>query len=1549
MTLEYGPQPLKPLNTETRHGFEEQYNSEQFLQSLANEFQFYFDDKRHKTNGNPIPDEVKLKDEDLYYQPIPDWKIVKDRQKTVSAALLLCLNLGVDPPDVIKPHPCARIEAGVDPLNFQDSKKAIEQIGKMLQNQYETLSLRTRYKQSLDPCVEDVKRFCTSLRRTSKDDRILFHYNGHGVPQPTPSGEIWVFNRGYTQYIPISLYDLQTWIGAPSIFVWDCSSAGNILNNFKKFVQKRIKDEDDGNYDNASPSPAIAFKECFQLASCREGELLLMSPELPADLFTCCLTCPIDISVKVFLLQSPLKDTKYKILFENMNSRHESSKNSAPEGSFRSSIPNVKIPGVLSDRRSPLGELNWIFTAITDTIAWCSLPRNIFKKLFRHDLMVAALFRNFLLAKRIMPWYNCRPISDPELPDIIANHPLWTAWDVAIDEVLSKLVEDLKKENMNENLENTIALQQQDSIQGFSSKGINHSQTPQQQTDIKGGNIHSQSRFAVGNLSTMSLANYSSAMPRKSQSSPLITQPTPQQQYTGFFEQNLTAFELWLKYSSNSRKPPEQLPIVLQVLLSQVHRIRALVLLSRFLDLGPWAVYLSLSIGIFPYVLKLLQSPAPELKPILVFIWARIMSIDYANIQSELLKEKGYAYFISILVPEWGLGGSNNLGRNNGSSLSLNSGTMINTPRNKYASPIAANSSSPHIPGLYHSNDTTDEQKAMAVFILSAFIRDFPSGQKQCFNLDLVNRLRYYIENSEVPLLRQWSVILLGQLCYQHPLFKYISLDLGVFNTLHHSLDDPVPEVRTAALFAIQCSIIGFDEPEIVVQLKQEFDQQYYHFHNQLQQLQNAQGQQSPQMEQQQNKLEQRLNSIHFLNSQLENIDFGRLRKQEMSHVVKVLSLVNDASPLVRKQLLVYFSHILHRYYNLFQVVAFDSLIGELAQLEGNDIARQNIEHNSASHGSVFSAVWKSILILASDGMEEIRKLAYTLIDNVLSRLGTHPELKAPFAKMVNYLIQRRSAKSSMTGKPVFNMGQVHVVSGSDQKNKNPRVSDNPVEGLEDKSNGYYSSLNRLFQSLGISETSYESKREDYHFGASEAPGEIPSSRNSPFPTINQNNRMLNNKIPFKSTFLDYCFEYFQEPQMRRSEAEEPGSVEYTARVWRRNRNEEIIQETQHEKLLAISGDWSEQRCTLDNKTQPKLIKFSQFENYLITADERDNITVFDWESSQICSKFSNGNPYGTKITSLQLINEDDNALLLTGSSNGIVKVFKNMHDSEDVEVINSWRALTDMLLTPRSSGLLLEWQQMKGYLLATGDVKVIRIWDAHTESMEVDIPAKTSSLITSITSDQLSGNIFVCGFTDGSLRVYDRRVDVRDAMVRVWRGNGGRQGSSITNVHLQRGGYRELVSGSSNGVVELWDIRSEAPVTTFRDEYNQNLLSDAPVKKQVPTTLTCLQVHEHAPVIATGTKQVKIWTTSGDILSSFKNIPKSGYYNGTNTFSTNGIRSGLSGLSSTYGASGNSNSSFLSSLAFHPHRMMIAATSSHNSCINIFACGNKKYYDYDF
>lgn len=90
--------------------------------------------------------------------------------------------------------------------------------------------------------MECVQKLANSLRRNAKDERVLFHYNGHGVPLPTDAGEIWVYNQDITQYIPLSLVDLMTWMRSPSVYVWDCHSAGTVVKMFNRFVddQHRI-------------------------------------------------------------------------------------------------------------------------------------------------------------------------------------------------------------------------------------------------------------------------------------------------------------------------------------------------------------------------------------------------------------------------------------------------------------------------------------------------------------------------------------------------------------------------------------------------------------------------------------------------------------------------------------------------------------------------------------------------------------------------------------------------------------------------------------------------------------------------------------------------------------------------------------------------------------------------------------------------------------------------------------------------------------------------------------------------------------------------------------------------------------------------------------------------------------------------------------------------------------------------------------------------------------------------------------------------------------
>lgn len=76
------------------------------------------------------------------------------------------------------------------------------------------------------------------------------------------------------------------------------------------------------------------------MGACKAGEVLPQHPDLPADLFTCCLTTPIQTSILWYIIETGTKDKYPANVVED-------------------------IPGLLTDRRTMLGELNWIFTAIT--------------------------------------------------------------------------------------------------------------------------------------------------------------------------------------------------------------------------------------------------------------------------------------------------------------------------------------------------------------------------------------------------------------------------------------------------------------------------------------------------------------------------------------------------------------------------------------------------------------------------------------------------------------------------------------------------------------------------------------------------------------------------------------------------------------------------------------------------------------------------------------------------------------------------------------------------------------------------------------------------------------------------------------------------------------------------------------------------------------------------------------------------------------------------------------------------------------------------------
>lgn len=612
------------------------------------------------------------------------------------------------------------LECWVDPHSMP-SHKALEAIGSNLHHQFEGLSAKVNYKPMLDPSHDDLKRFCQNARRQAKDDAVLFYYNGHGVPKPTASGELWCFNRDYTQYIPVSLQELQSWLGSPCVYIWDCSAAGHLLVNFNIFAERRDQDinlNHGGYADGAQP-----LMNSIQLAACAATEQLPSCPELPADLFTSCLTSPIDIALRHFILNHQLP---YNVTLDIV----------------------LQLPGDLKDRRTPLGELNWIFTAITDTIAWTTFSHEIFTRLYRCDLLIASLFRNFLLAERIMKDYNCTPHTYPSLPPT-NTHPLWATWDLAVDTCLRQLPDLLHKSADTGAPNGTTSLARPGRV-GQANRPDRPASSPSKPNDPLYSYV--RNRFFADQLTAFEvwISRGGSALTKRG---PLSLPPVGDR-YACEFESGLSHQHSVPEGHLVPRKPPDQLPIVLQVLLSQPHRLRALILLSQFVDLGPWAVHLVLTIGIFPYISKLLQAPSLDLRPVLIFIWARILAVD-STVQVDLLNTGGFKYFASILEAK------------NDDSL-----------------------------------PNSSEHKAMCSFILAAISRDYPHGKHACWGQRVFDNCYDRLEESDF-LLRQWTALCIAQMWDSYDEIKIYGVDRGTQDRLIAMLSDDAVEVRAAALYAL--------------------------------------------------------------------------------------------------------------------------------------------------------------------------------------------------------------------------------------------------------------------------------------------------------------------------------------------------------------------------------------------------------------------------------------------------------------------------------------------------------------------------------------------------------------------------------------------------------------------------------------------------------------------------------------------------------------------------------------------------------------------------
>uniref|UniRef100_A0A7N0VD95 Raptor N-terminal CASPase-like domain-containing protein n=1 Tax=Kalanchoe fedtschenkoi TaxID=63787 RepID=A0A7N0VD95_KALFE len=1160
----------------------------------------------------------------------------KDRMKTSCVALVLCLNINVDPPDVIKISPCARMECWIDPFSMV-APKALEAIGKTLSSQYERWQPRARYKIQLDPTVEEVKKLCISCRKFAKSERVLFHYNGHGVPKPTANGEIWLFNKSYTQYIPLPISDLDSWMQTPSIYVFDCSSAGMIVNAFIELHDL-----------NASGSFG-APRDCILLAACEAHETLPQSDEFPADVFTSCLTTPIKMALKWFRRRSLLRD-------------------------FLDDDDIDSIPGLQNDRKTLLGELNWIFTAVTDTIAWNVLPRDLFQRLFRQDLLVASLFRNFLLADRIMRSANCSPISHPILPPTHQHH-MWDAWDMAAEICLSRL--------------------------------------PSLRND-----------------------------------------PDAEFQASPFFTEQLVAFEVWLNHGSEHKKPPEQLPIVLQVLLSQCHRYRALMLLGQFLDMGAWAVDLALSVGIFPYVLKLLQTTTPELRQLLVFIWTKILAHD-KSCQVDLVKDGGHKYFIRFL----------------------------------------------------DSAEAFTEQRTMAAFVLAVIVDGHKRGQEACIESGLIQVCLRHIGNSspdDIPaesLFVQWACLCLGKIWENFTEAQITGLQTSSHSMIAGLLVYPQPEVRASAVFSLGTLLdvglvssrdnVGDDDECVDDSIEVEVTI--------VKSILSVISDGSPLVRAEIAVALSRFTLVH--NKHLKMIAAAYLKPQSNSLVNPLSSSVYSEGLSGGADRTMYRSPIgtdIIAGSNSKAMMSVDRITTKSSPGAASKILHGSPLSDDSSQNSDSGVMNERVI--AGDSNAKPRALDNATYSQVVSALRSLAKDPSPYVAKLGKQVLSIIGIEQVVTKPLRTIS-------SSRPGESAKASANlSLAGLVRSSswfdmNGGHSSL--TFRTPPVSPPRPTYLTRIRRVSSLEFRPHLMGSPDSGLADPLLSGRSTGTPEHFlpQSTIYNWSCGHFSKPLLVATDDIEELSAK------RREREKlamDHIVKCQHSGVRKFNESISRWDTKFEMGTKASLMH--PFSPIVVVADESEYIRVWNYEEASISNGFDNHHFANKGVTKLCLVNELDDSLLLVASSDGNIRLWKDYSIKGQQKLVTAFSSIQGHKPGVRSLNPVVDWQQQSGFLYASGEISSIMTWSLERGQLVNALPSPTDCSISALSASPVHSGQLATGYVDGTVRLFDVRAP--DSLVYTASPHT-KESEKVMGLGFHPGlDPVKLVSASQAGDVQVIDMR---------------------------------------------------------------------------------------------------------------------------------------------
>lgn len=330
--------------------------------------------------------------------------------------------------------------------------------------------------------------------------------------------------------------------------------------------------------------------------------------------------------------------------------------------------------------------------------------------------------------------------------------------------------------------------------------------------------------------------------------------------------------------------------------------------------------------------------------------------------------------------------------------------------------------------------------------------------------------------------------------------------------------------------------------------------------------------------------------------------------------------------------------------------------------------------------------------------------------------------------------------------------------------------------------------------------------------------------------------------------------------------------------------------EEAEDKVSSLKGDLKMRESRVLKNGDVKMtsmLKFHSYEDALMVCDDEDRISIWDYEKG-ICSlSYRNGNPKGSRMTTAFWINESSTSLFFVGSDDGSAKVWKGIVErngditTQAPSLCAAFFPVPNMKAGQRGSGLICEWQQFSGSLIAGGNTNSIRIWDLSVEQCSTVLETNTDACVTALSTawDEELGlmpssyqgmgpDIVVAGQSDGLLKVFDIRagnssggtaevastVNKSTGRQRHRSSFGGHRSWIVDTSFTNYGGRSEIISGSVAGDIRSWDLRMSSSLRTLDVQRS---------------TMTALSVHKQIPIAVTGSdaRFIKILTLEGETL----------------------------------------------------------------------------------